>query len=160
MVLFRKDRTMKLEPLMTYHADLLPAVMVGVGPQGTRAIFEVTGGAFEGPRLRGKLLTGGGDWMLIDAQGMGHLDVRATFETHDGALIYVQYFGRVVVTEAINQALQGMGATDYGDTHFFTQPRFETGDARYAWLNQVVAVAQGRVVRGRVEYQVFACANG
>jgi hypothetical protein len=31
---------------------------------------------------------------------------------------------------------------------------------RYAWLNQVVAVAQGRVVRGRVEYQVFACANG
>jgi hypothetical protein len=160
MVVFRKDRTMKLEPLMTYHADLLPAVMVGVGPQGTRAIFEVTGGAFEGPRLRGKLLTGGGDWMLIDAQGMGHLDVRATFETHDGALIYVQYFGRVVVTEAINQALQGKGATDYGDTHFFTQPRFETGDARYAWLNQVVAVAQGRVVRGRVEYQVFACANG
>ena len=62
---------MKLEPLMTYHADLLPAVMVGAGPQGTRAIFEVTGGAFEGPRLRGKLLTGGGDWMLIDAQGMG-----------------------------------------------------------------------------------------
>jgi hypothetical protein len=160
MVVFRKDHTMKLEPLMNYHADLLPAVMVGACPQGTRAIFEVTGGAFEGPRLRGRLLTGGGDWMLIDAQGMGHLDVRATFETHDGALIYVQYFGRVVVTEAINQALQGKGATDYGDTHFFTQPRFETGDARYAWLNQVVAVAQGRVVRGRVEYQVFACANG
>ena len=150
---------MKLEPLMNYHADLLPAVMVGAGPQGTRAIFEVTGGAFEGPALRGKLLTGGGDWMLIDAQGMGHLDVRATFETHDGALIYVQYFGRVVVTEAINQALQGNGATDYGDTHFFTQPRFETGDARYAWLNQVVAVARGRVCHGRVEYQVFACAN-
>jgi hypothetical protein len=106
------------------------------------------------------LLTGGGDWMLIDAQGMGHLDVRATFETHDGALIYVQYFGRVVVTEAISQALQGKGATDYGDTHFFTQPRFETGDARYAWLNQVIAVAQGRVCNGRVEYQVFACANG
>jgi hypothetical protein len=159
MVFLRKDHTMKLEPLMSYHADLLPAVMVGAGPQGTRAIFEVTGGAFEGPRLRGKLLTGGGDWMLIDAQGMGHLDVRATFETHDGALIYVQYFGRVVVTEAINQALQGKGATDYGDTHFFTQPRFETGDARYAWLNQVIAVAQGRVCHGRVEYQVFSCAN-
>ena len=150
---------MRLEPLMSYHADLLPAVVVGTGPYGTRAIFEVTGGAFEGPRLRGKLLKGGGDWMLIDAQGMGHLDVRATFETHDGALIYVQYFGRVIVTEAVNQALQGHGATDYGDTHFFTQPRFETGDARYAWLNQVVAVAQGRVCHGRVEYQVFACAN-
>ena len=30
---------------------------------------------------------------------------------------------------------------------------------RYAWLNQVIAVAQGRVCHGRVEYRVFACAN-
>ncbi|MSQ67777.1 MAG: DUF3237 domain-containing protein [Gammaproteobacteria bacterium] len=150
---------MKLEPLMTYHASLLPAVAVGAGPYGQRAIFEVTSGAFEGPRLRGILRTGGGDWMLIDAQGVGHLDVRATFETHDGALIYVQYFGSVVLTEALTNALQGNGETDYGDTYFFTQPRFETGDARYAWLNQVIAVGQGRVRGGRVEYQVSACVN-
>lgn len=150
---------MKLEPLMTYYADLKPPVMVGPGPYGTRAIFEVTGGAFEGARLRGRLMSGGGDWLLIDAQGLGHLDVRATFETHDGAAIYVQYYGRVVVTDAVNQALQGSGETEYGGTHFFTQPRFETGDPRYAWLNQVMAVGQGRVRSGRVEYQVFQCVN-
>ena len=98
---------MKLEPLMTYYATLLPSVPVGAGPYGQRAIFEVTGGAFEGPRLRGTLRTGGGDWILVDAQGVGHLDVRATFETDDGALIYVQYFGSVVLTEALSDALQG-----------------------------------------------------
>ena len=71
----------------------------------------------------------------------------------------MQYFGSVVLTDALSEALQGNGETDYGDTYFFTQPRFETGDVRYAWLNQVMAVGQGRVRSGRVEYQVSACVN-
>lgn len=150
---------MKLEPLMNYDAVLKPPCMVGAGPYGTRAIVEVTGGTFEGPRLKGKLLTGGGDWLLIDAAAIGHLDVRATLETHDGALIYLQYFGRIEVTEAVNNALQGQGQTEFGESHFFTQPRFETGDARYQWLNRVVAVARGRVRPNRVEYQVMQCVN-
>ena len=66
---------MRLEPLMTYHADLLTPVAVGAGPYGNRLIVEVAGGAFEGPRLRGRILTGGGDWLLVDAEGVGHLDV-------------------------------------------------------------------------------------
>ena len=150
---------MKLEPLMNYYATLKPGIEVGAGPYGNRVIVEVTGGEFEGPRLRGKLLTGGGDWLLFDGDGVGHLDVRATFQTHDGAAIYVQYFGRFVATEAIMQALQGNGVTEYGDMDFFNQPRFETGDARYKWLNRVMAVGQGRVRNGRVEYQVFQCAS-
>jgi hypothetical protein len=150
---------MRLEPLMTYSADLLPAVAVGPGPYGNRLVFEVSGGTFEGPRLRGRLLTGGGDWLLLDGEGIGHLDVRATFETDDGALIYVQYFGRLEVTDAVMAALGGQGETRFGDQHFFSQPRFETGDERYRWLNRVIAVGQGRVLPNRVEYQVFACAN-
>jgi hypothetical protein len=151
---------MKLEPLMTYRADLKPPVEIGSGPFGTRSIFEVIGGTFEGPRLRGKLLTGGGDWLLIDPQGVGHLDVRGTFETHDQARVYVQYYGVLVLNEKVNAALAGGGETNYGDTYFVTQPRFETGDPRYAWLNHVVAVAEGRVLPGAVEYRVFECTNG
>ncbi|MSR14400.1 MAG: DUF3237 domain-containing protein [Gammaproteobacteria bacterium] len=150
---------MRLEPLMTYYAELKAPVAVGLGPYGQRAIFEVIGGAFEGARLNGKILTGGGDWLLFDADGVGHLDVRATFQTHDGAVIYVQYFGRLVASDNLTEALAGTGSTDYGDEHFFSQPRFETGDERYKWLNRVMAVGQGRVRNGRVEYQVFECAN-
>jgi Protein of unknown function (DUF3237) len=84
---------MKCEFLLTYHADLAPAVEVGGGPFGTRVFFEVKGGTFEGPRLRGKILSGGGDWLLIDAEGVARLDVRAVFETDDGAAIYVQFPG-------------------------------------------------------------------
>jgi hypothetical protein len=150
---------MKLEPLMTYYADLGAAAPVGAGPHGNRLIVEVTGGRFEGSRLTGQILPGGGDWLLIDADGFGHLDVRATFLTDDGAHIYVQYFGRSHITEAAGAALAGNGKTEFGETYFFTQPRFETGDPRYAWLNHVLAVGQGRFLPNRVEYQVFAFAN-
>jgi hypothetical protein len=82
---------MKLEPLMTFHADLKQPLEVEAGPYGRRIIFDVTGETFEGPRLRGTILASGGDWLLADAEGVGHLDVRATLKTQDGVHIYVQY---------------------------------------------------------------------
>jgi len=151
---------MKLEPLMTYCATLKPPVDVGAGPFGTRRIFDVTGGTFEGPRLRGTVLASGGDWILLDAEGVGRLDVRATFETHDGARLYMQYFGVIAMTPKVAEALARGEGTEYGDSEFFTAPRIETGDARYAWLNRLVTVAEGRIVPGGVEYRVFSLHNG
>ena len=37
---------------------------VGAGPHGTRTTFPITGGSFEGDRLRGKVLPGGDDWTV------------------------------------------------------------------------------------------------
>jgi hypothetical protein len=51
--------------------------------------------------------------------------------------------------------LEGTEGTDFGDQYFYISPRFETGDERYAWLNQSVFVGQGRVYPGfGVEYNV------
>ena len=91
----------------------------------------------------------------IDAEGVGRLDVRGTLETDDGAKIYVQYPGVLVMNEKVQAALAGGGETAFGDTYFMTQPRFETGDPNYAWLNSVVAVAEGRALPGAVEYRVY-----
>ena len=151
---------MQLELLMTYHADLKPPVEIGAGPLGTRIVYDVLGGRAEGPRLRGRLLESGADWILVDASGIGRLDVRGTLETHDGARIYIQYFGVLEMNDAVQNAIAGGGSTDFGDTYFMTQPRFETGDPRYAWLNAVVAVAEGRVLPNAVEYRVFQVSNG
>ncbi|MCE7928681.1 MAG: DUF3237 domain-containing protein [Dehalococcoidia bacterium] len=151
---------MKLEYLMAYRAELKPVVDVGPGPLGVRNIYDVLGGTLEGPRLRGKLLPSGGDWLLTGPDGVGRLDVRATFETDDGAYIYMQYFGIVVVAGAAAEKLARGEGTDYGDAYFMTSPRFETGDPRYAWLNAVVAVAEGRFGPGWVEYRVYQAVNG
>jgi hypothetical protein len=148
---------MKCEFLLTYRAELKPAVEVGAVAFGTRLFFEVTGGTFEGPRLKGRILSGGGDWLLMDSQGIARLDVRAVFATDDGAHIYLQYPGIMVFNEKVQAAIAGGPATAYGDTHWVTQPRFETGDARYAWLNRVVAIGEGHAVPGAVEYRVYEC---
>jgi hypothetical protein len=151
---------MKLEPLLTLHADLKPGVEIGKGPLGTRTIFDVTGGHAEGARLRGKILPSGADWILFDENGTGRLDVRATLETDDGARIYVQYYGVLEMNEKVLGTLGSGGETGFGDTYFMTQPRFETGDERYDWLNRVVAVAEGRLLPNAVEYRVYQVVNG
>ena len=146
---------MKLQPLMNMRAELAAPLDIGACPNGNRNVFNVTGGNFEGTRLRGKIVPGGGDWLLVDPNGVGRLDVRITLETDDGARIYVQYFGVVVMNDKIMTALQQAGSCEFGDAYFMTQPRFETGDARYAWLNKTVAVAEGRINSGAVEYRMF-----
>jgi hypothetical protein len=150
---------MKLAPLMTLHVVSKP-IEIGTGPQGTRTIFNVTGGTFHGARLRGTVLPSGGDWLLVDSEGVGRLDVRITLETEDGARIYVQYYGIAVINEKAAAAMAQGGATAYGEMYFMTQPRFETGDARYQWLNRLVAVGEGRLVPSAAEYQVFELVHG
>lgn len=151
---------MKLEPLMTYRAELLPPEDIGAGPFGVRRIVPVSGGSFEGPRLRGRIRSTGADWLMIGADGFGRLDVRATFETDDGALLYLRYRGILEVNERTIRALENGEPTEYGEIYFMTQPVFETGDPCYAWLNKVVAVAEGRVLPGAVEYRVYQAVSG
>ena len=151
---------MKLNPLMNLRAELhQPAAVVGKVPLGMRMIAEVAGGTFEGERLRGAILTPGADWIVVSEDGIGHVDVRITLKTHDAALIYVRYLGKLLMNDAVAVALEHGTGTDFGDTYFMTQPRFETGSADYAWLNSVVAVAEGRLTENGVEYNVFECVH-
>jgi len=147
---------MQLEYLMTYRAELKPPQDIGNTAFGNRAIYDVTGGTFEGPELKGKLLPSGGDWILLDEKGVGRLDVRASFETDDGALIYVQYFG---IVELDPNNLEPTEDSKFGDSYFMTQPRFETSDSRYDWLNRIVAVGEGRPLPNAVEYKVYQLKN-
>ena len=150
---------MNLEYEFSYKAGIAEPVAVGAGPYGTRMVFVVTDGSFEGKRLKGKILSGGGDWLLVGPDGWGRLDVRAQFLTDDGAALYLTYTGLVEMNEKAQQALASGGGTDFADQYFRTTPRFETGDPRYAWLNRTIFVAEGRLQPGRVvEYKVYRVA--
>ena len=150
---------MKLEYLMECTVILQrPPQDLTIGPFGSRLIFPVTGGSFEGPRLKGTILPGGGDWLLMGDDGIGRLDVRATLETDDGALIYLQYFGIGRSDPARSAATPG-APEEYGDRYYMITPRFETGDERYAWLNGFVCVAEGKRKPEGVDYRVYAVVN-
>jgi hypothetical protein len=134
---------------------------LGAGPLGQRVIANVTGGSIDGDRLKGTISGAGADWLLICPDGFGRLDVRFTCKTHDGAAIYVQYHGVVEVTEDMTAILGGASkSVNYGDQYFFTNPRLETGDERYTWVNESQFLGQGRLVPGpTVEYRVYRVEN-
>jgi hypothetical protein len=147
---------MNLELEFTYQARLKEPVAVGGGPYGERIFFEVIDGQFEGPRLRGKVLGGGGDWLLVGIDGFRRLDVRLQLVTHDGANLYVQYVGLLEMNDKVERAIAAGQGTDFGDQYFRTNPRIETGDTRYAWINRTFFVGEGRLLPGLiVEYRVY-----
>ena len=122
----------ELVPLCTMRLESKPAVEVGTGPAGTRLIVDCTSVKVLGDRLRGQMEgRTTGDWILIGPEGTGTLDVRETIRTDDGALIYVQYHGRLDGSNGLRPPLT-----------VYVAPRFETGDKRYAWLNRIQAVGK------------------
>lgn len=130
-------------PLFHLFAHLAPAVSLGETPSGTRKIVNVTGGTFKGDRLEGAVLPGGGDWALTRADGVLLLDVRLTLQTNDGALIYCRYEGMRHGPAEVMARLAAGEKVDPAQMYFRIQPRFETADLRYAWLNRILAVGMG-----------------
>ena len=135
---------MNTRPLLTMKVKVARVLEVGAVPHGTRRIAPLDGGTFEGPRLRGTVLPGGSaDWLLLRPDGVLELDLRATLQTDDGALISMKSFGLRHGPPAVIAAL-GRGETVDPSTYYFrTTPRFETAHPAYTFLNRLIAVAIG-----------------
>lgn len=123
---------MQWRPLMTLRLTTAPTQDIGPGPRGTRITYPITGGSFEGDRLRGRVLPGGDDWTVRRPDGVVELDLRITLETDDGALIHMTFEG-----------IRDDAAP--GAPYFRTLPRFETAAPRYSFVNRLVAVGTGEV---------------
>jgi hypothetical protein len=138
--------SVELVPLAHCVVSLEPAIVLANTPSGNRYILGVKSARMEGDRLKASLKgTCVGDWLTVSADGVGTLDVRATLETDDGALILMHYNGRVDMS---------MGP---GKAPIYAAPLFDTGDARYAWLNKIQTVFKGRLTgdRSQLEYEIF-----
>src|SRR5262245_53935548 len=129
--------------LMTLQITVGSVQKVGAVPHGTRVTAPIASGRFEGPRLRGTVLPGGGDWTLLRADGVLELDLRITLETDDGALIHMASFGLRHGPPDVMAALARGEDVDPATYYFRTTPRFETGHPKYAFLNRLVAVSSG-----------------
>lgn len=144
-----------IETEFLFEADieLEPPERIGETPFGVRAVYMVRNGTFSGPRMRGRVRSGG-DWFLSLRNGAGELDVRG-LETDDGALILMTYRGVLDVSPEIGRRVLSGEDIDPSNYYFRTAPRFETGDERYAWLNKRICVATGYFGPQKVGYRVF-----
>ena len=117
---------------------------IGAVPHGTRRTVPITGGEFQGPRLRGSVLPrGSGDWLLLRADGVLELDLRATLRTDDGALISMKSFGLRHGPPDVMAAIARGETVDPAAYYFRTTPRFETAHPTYAFLTRLITVASG-----------------
>jgi len=136
-----------LVPLCRVEAKVAPNIRLSGTPLGTRVIAELLSARFEGARFNAKLKgNAAADWLVISADGrIGLMDVRLTIETDDGALIYLQYNGR------------SLNSPESKRSEIRVSPRFETGDARYAWLNEALGVGKGFLdfSTGRLAYMFY-----
>ena len=109
---------------------------------GSCQVAPITGGIFEGPRLRGTALAGGGNWLIHRPDGISELNVRCTLQTDDAQLISMWYRGLV-------HAAAG------GEQHVRTTPVFDTASSTYGWLNRIIAVGVARQILGKATYRVY-----
>ncbi len=133
----------KLTFAFEVRATVAAPLEVGIVAQGRRRIVPITGGTFEGPNFRGKVMPGGADWQIIRADGFSELDTRYTLETDKGQIIYVQNAGiRHAAPDVMKRLLAGE-IVDPTLVYFRTVPTFETSTPELQWLTRAIFVGIG-----------------
>lgn len=129
--------SLELVPLCTVTVKL--AETMAISP--SFVIGEVTSARAEGERFSASLKgNASADWLTVSPEGYGTLDVKVTFETDDGALVYASYSGRLL----------------FDTMTAYAAPLFHTGDERYQWLNRIQAVAKGSFPElGTLIYEMY-----
>ncbi len=133
---------LKYEVLGTIQVLLDNPINIGHTPYGNRTIYPIKGGSFEGPKMKGKILANGGDWLLTTDSTSSRLDVRALVQTDDDALLYITSAGFIHINPDKS-------------IYFRTIPIFETSAEKYKWLNHSVVVGVGVFTNEGITYKYY-----
>lgn len=124
-----------LNPKYEFVLDLNVALdggMIDIGkvPDGSRTIIPITGGTFEGPKIRGEVVAGGADYQLHSSNApLSQVNAIYSLRTDDGVNIFIQN--------------EGIISGDQQNPYFFTAPKFQAPvDSKYAWLNNSIYVCR------------------
>ena len=122
------DAAPTLEFAFEENVTLAKGIPVGKTAMGTRIIIPITGGTFEGPKIKGTIMPGGWDWQLVRADGCTHIKADYMIKTDDGAIINV-----------VNQGSACRGE-DGKPIPLRTVPIFEPPLGKYEWLGKYTFV--------------------
>ena len=130
---------LELVPLGRMDIVLRDPFVLGGVPAGTFVVAELESARFEGERLKASSKgVANADWVTISPDGTAVIDVKILLESDDGALIFCSYTGRL----------------DLATSTAYAAPVFQTGDERYAWLNNMVAVGKGKTDQKTLTYEL------
>lgn len=119
----------KLEFLFEEIVTLGPVVQMGDTSTGGRTIIPITGGQFEGPKLRGAVMPGGWDWQLHRPDGCTVIEADYFLRTDDGVVINI-----------LNKGIACPPNANPEGTPMRTVAVFEAPKGKYDWMNKAAFV--------------------
>lgn len=131
----------QLEFLYRVYVDVAAPIEVGDSGHGLLKIIPITGGRFQGPRLRGEVAPLGADWNTAfpNDAGCRTIDTRYLLKTDDGALISLSTRGWVRQSAEVAAERAARKPVDPSRYYFRQHLFFETAAEQYSWLNGLVA---------------------
>ncbi|NUS73731.1 MAG: DUF3237 family protein [Corynebacteriales bacterium] len=123
-------------------------------PLGTREIIVADEGTVIGPRLRGSIWPGYHIDGLWSSDGVGQGPASGIIHTEDGADILMTAAGKLPPS---GREPQQVAHTEEHKTWMngWATTFFETGAAKYMWLNSTVAVMQVGFIRSEYFLRIF-----
>lgn len=146
----------ELRHSFTLQVELGQPIELGPGRAGTRRIIPIVGGAALGPDISGRILNLGADWQTIFTDGAAHLDTRYAVKTADDAVIEIVNVGSRHGPSQVMEQLAAGEDVDPSSYYMRTTARLETGDERYAWVNNMIFVCAGIRKIAAVEIAYYA----
>ncbi len=102
---------------------------------GVRRIIPILGGEVRGEGVNGKIRALAPIFWIIRPNELIELEAKTTFETDDGAVVYVENTGIRFGPVDLLQKLKRGEPVDPKLIYFRTVPRFETGAGEYRRLD-------------------------
>lgn len=134
-----------LEFICELKVTIDPVINLGETPRGKRIIIPISGGTFEGPKLKGTVLKGGADYQYVSRNGeRTELDAIYTIKTDDNVYINIRNIGILYKSK------------ENKDIYFRTAPKFEAPvDSKYDWLNNAIFICKPVGKEGYISIQVW-----
>lgn len=116
------------------------------GPLGSRVIAEVDTVELVGDKITASMVgKSAADWLTLGPDNSyGTLDVRVTLKTDDDEIIYMEYSGRIDLTNG----------------SVVSAPLFQTGAEKYDWLNRMQSIGVGQNGPDSLIYEMYQVAVG
>ena len=131
---------MRLEPLYSVTIAIRPQP-IGATPDGTRMNLEFEGDLDPGGRVTGHLK--GVDYLTVGQDGVAHPHIHGVVTSPEGDVVAVHATGL------------GVPASD-GTTTIRFAVTFQTASSKLAWLNGIVAFAEGKADLNKGELRMSA----
>jgi hypothetical protein len=131
-------------------------LIVGPSTHGLRRIVPITGGTFSGPRISGRVVSGGADWQFVRADGVLSIEAKYTLEASDGALIMVTNRGMRHGPQDVIDRLTRGEAVDPKLYYFRTVAEFEAPlESKHTWLNRAMFIGVAERAPGAAIVRFF-----